>query len=367
MRIAVAALALPLVAGVASPAWADVGVVVKLVGQGLDPAAARSVASNIEQAVKTRVVPLGASDACDVADERAPCIEPLVAASPDRKDIDEVAVVVLERRAPGATHMSLRVVRSEDWKKTALKVEGDVPDVDSTNAAKGIVRQVFDPGRYTGRLVVEGAPARAEILVDGLAAEPLAVLSVGKHHVLVVSPDGTAFQQDVVIAYQQHTRLPVPALGDKAAGPRPTWPFFVADAVLAAGVATAVIGALVEEYSVRANADVGNNIDAWSLHARDTVGFLPKGDQDPACPPSPKTGACDKGSAWTTYGPASAGGVSEPAHFAMTAVARQNELSWRAGETAAITSIIVGSSVAVAGGVAAIATFVAAQPDEAAQ
>ncbi|HEY4219902.1 MAG TPA: hypothetical protein VGO62_01140 [Myxococcota bacterium] len=312
-----------------------------------------SFQNNIKHALKHAVMIDAKCDVSAPGPVNGKCLDAAVA---NKRDLDEVVFATLSRTSPGHTRVALKVLPVGDWQKPALEiVVPDVADVDASDVAVAVVKQAFDPAHYTGMLHIEGInPSdRAALSVDGLHIDkPDLTLSVG-HHTLEVQRDGALVTQPFEVQYQRPTVVAVPPAIAAASRGSGAVPAAFADAAAVVALGTLVAGVVVEGV-VHASYDPTSgkfldNTNTFAAVASDPEETLPR-SLDPACRgQSP----CD---GWgKLYGPGPERGkiVSEPARFAMVAVAQQGVQSWRATDWVGISLVCVGAVGLITGGTAA--------------
>jgi hypothetical protein len=326
MMLAIVALA---VAG-------DVGIL-PVAGDGsIDERHRAQVAESIKSVLKNRAVSL--TMACDASDGR--CLEKAVGSN---KDIDEVAAAWLGKNKDGRTHLTLTVLSVPDW-KVALSVERNIDPGQEPDAVEELCVHAFDPGRWTGRVTIDGIPKGTAFMVDGLpATDTHLTLTVGDHELEVPRDDGppvtTSFHVDWQVDKLVVASPSTSSGGAQRVGLGPVPPTIVAAAGLAAAVTALVVDLAVLQPA----------INSWNQRAIDPLEFLDK-NADPTS------------NGWGAAGYAGDGGnglPSEPARITMVAVSLQNQR--KVANTDVVMQALVGAGAATlvgAGACAAIALWV---------
>lgn len=321
----------------AGPADADVGVFpVKVTGYPDNASVAARVLANIRTVLgATHMRELTTKPGCE---ESVRCRAEQV-----KEPIEEVAFVAVDKLSDAEARITLRVWDEEG--QNVLKIESNIPHDEAAVAVEALLRWAFDPSRYGGILEVSGVPEGAELLVDGLRLEaPRAHLAVGQHRLEVVTPDRVIEPIDFSIAFGKTHRLEVPAperaplVEPPGASLLPSpWPTVIAAGVAVAGTATAVTCVLLRELLWRGQIELWQSgIDKANLSA----GNDPTGRR------------FSEG-----YGTNEAQVVASRA-LVQTGLSATGRRGFEAQNDISLAGAVVGASVAVAAGTAAVVSLI---------
>lgn len=339
MRIALlhAALVLGLLA---SAARADIGLLPIDVA-AVDPARGPELRSSLEVEVadvlKRRLVKVAPGQACRESFV-AECAREL--ASSTKASLDEVAWLRVLPLDGGGWSVEVSIRETSDGRQvfhdTVAQRPGDGPGVVGAS-----LRRALDPQAWSGRIVVEGVPPDAEVLIDGLRVTGPTALRVGTHQVRVRTVDGAVHPFGAEVT---HGDISTVAFRLPQAAPEPTLtPALVLGGVgvVATGAVAAFAGVGYWNCCMAELADGSGQLDFEYRLANARTGSLDSNDslQDP------------RGEGWDTgYGTAQSGGLTRAALLAQSARAHSRFAELQ-------TAIdIYGAAAMVAGAVAVAAT-----------
>jgi hypothetical protein len=340
-------VALSCIALSAAHVRADIGVIPTVV-EGFDEKVKATRLGDLEDNVETTLqsarVPLTLK--CEPGTYETPpdpnCVK--AAVNESKRDIDEVAQVLLRSAGPNKTEMKLRIYGRDGVVVQAPTQE--IVDVQAAEVTTAMLRKAFDPSRFSGKATIHGAPEGAELLVDGLHVDGSVVtLRVGHHLLDVVHPGGAVETVPFDVALDKNVPVTVPS----APVPPPTTggvPLYVSASTAGLGVVAAVGAVILFVVSK-------DNGDEW--HRRAIGRTFPRNGDDPRCSET----NCLEGEeqvGWTReYGPlGDEQQVGQGARFMMVAFSRDNELRWVATRELSV-GLVVGGAAALVGG--ALATF----------
>lgn len=359
LSVATAVLALSTLSAslAAARAHADIGVITTVVeGFEENVAATRKndLDDNVRLTLQSSLVALALR--CDPGTFATPpdarCVKDAVNES--KRDIDEVAQVLLRNAGPNKTEMKLRILGRDG--APIQEPTAEIVDVQAAAVTTAMLRKAFDPSRFSGTAVVSGAPAGAVLLVDGLRVDGTQLtLRVGPHVLDVVHANGAVETVPFEVALDKPVTVPVPSSPGSApvvAGA----PFYTSATVASVGV-VATVGSII--WLIVAS----ENRDEW--HRRAIGATFPRNTDDPLCA---ETGCTVEGRqvGWTqAYGPLGPNGqVGQGARFMMVAFSRDNDLRWDTSASAAIGLVVAGGATLLGGAAATYALWPSDTPPE---
>ncbi len=350
-------LALALLVGlVAGPALAETGLLpIRVVAR--DPGRAGELRSSLElelaDVLKRRLVKVTMPRTCGEAFTEQCALD---VAAETSGSLDEVALVAVADQQGGFV-VDVKVREVSEGKlvfRESVRQRAD----DGPGVVAAFVRRAFDAKAWSGRIVVVGAPAEAEVMIDGLPASGPTAARVGPHTVIVRTPDGFDHTFDVHVEPGAVTTVPFE--GPSAVAARSTLPSLALGGVgaMAAGVGVALVSAMLlvstEVHTITPEGGTPYELDRRQWLAREARLMSANNYLEPT------------GNGWEVgYGAKTAGTTTATARLAQVAAVH----GVMVGDRAVATIDTVG---AIAGGVVAVASFVGcflawpAAPDEAA-
>lgn len=337
------ALAVTLLVGlVAGRASAATGLLPVKVTSG-DPARTGELRSSLEieigDVLKRRLVKVAPPRTCgDSFSER--CALDVIAES--GVSLDEVALVEVSDR-DGDFVVEVNVRETSEGKLVFRESVRQRP-ADGPGVVAAVLRRAFDAKAWSGRIVVAGAPAGAEVLVDGLPVTGPSIARAGPHTVVVRTPDGFESIFDVVAEPGAVTTVDVGAPPAVAAGSLlpalALGGLGTAATGVAAVFASALLAVATEVHEVSATGDASYTLDRTQWLAREARLKSASNDLEPT------------GRGWEVgYGSKTKGTTTPTARLA---------------QVAAVHAVMVGDQAigtidtyaAIAAGAVAVASFV---------
>lgn len=350
-----ALLGIALVGAAADGARANVGVLPIAVGPvegGRGPELQSALEVELADVLKRRLVKVAPGRSC-TASFGEECVLEVMGAS--KTPLDEVALVGVEGTPSGGYLVDISVRETGEGRRVFHERVVQQPS-DGPGVIGAALRRAFEPRAWAGRIVVEGAPADAEVIIDGLRVTGPTVARVGAHDVEVRTADGALHTFQVAVRDGEVSTVPF-TLPPTATGPSLLPALFLGGVTVAGTGAAAAFGGLAGWYccwdSVEVATDDGpvrrNRYEFTTFNAR-TGGT--RADRDPISRD------------WESgYGTTSQGDVTDSARLAQRALAHADLAADQALMVSYGFVAVVSVAVAVGAGVGAFLAW-PSQPDE---
>lgn len=324
-----------------SSARADIGLLPIDVA-AVDPARGPELRSALEVEVadvlKRRLVKVSPGRGCGAGFVEE-CARELAAST--KASLDEVAWLRVAPLDGGGWSVEISVRETSDGRRVFHETVAQRPG-DGAGVVGASLRRALDPPAWSGRIVLEGGPPDAEVLIDGLRVTGPTAVRVGTHQVRVRTADGSVHLFDAEVKHGDITTVPF-RLPQGSPAPSLT-PALVLGGVgvVATGAVAAFAGVGYWNCCVAELADGSGQLDYEYRLANARTGSLDSSDSlhDP------------RGEGWDSgYGTAQSGGLTQAALMAQSARAHSRFAELQ-------TAVDIYGAAAVVAGVVAVAATV---------